>query len=91
MLPKRVKHMADFGWQLFFGSVGFGLLLGVALLLGYLVHWMQATPWVPVWLIEGAEGVEIFIFCADVFSFIGLVIYELYVFLGGLIASRNDG
>jgi hypothetical protein len=89
MLPKRVKHMADFAWQVFFGSVGFLLFLGVALFLGYLVHWMESVRWVPEWLIAGAEGVEIFIFYADVFSFIGLVIYELYVFWSGLIASRN--
>jgi len=89
MLPKRVKHMADFGWQLFFGSVGFLLLLGVALLLGYIIHILQGVRWIPSWLIEGSEGVEIFIFCADVFSFIGLVLYELYVLWSGILASRN--
>ena len=90
MLPKRVKHMSDFGWQVLFGCVGFLFLLGVALLLGYLIHWMQGQSWVPEWLVIGAQAVEIFTFCADAFLFVGLIIYELYVFFSGLAASRNE-
>jgi hypothetical protein len=51
---------------------------------------MEGQTWVPFWLIEGAEGVEIFIFVVDAFSFVGLLLYELYVFGAGLIASRNE-
>lgn len=89
MLPKRVKPMSDYVWQVLFGSIGFLILFAVALVLAYLVHWMESQPWVPIWLIQGAEWVEIFIFVVDVFSFVSLVLYELYVFWSGLLASRN--
>ena len=90
MLPNRVKHMSDYAWQVLFGSLGFLILFGLALFLAYLVHWMEGETWVPIWLIDGAQGVEIFIFVVDAFSFVGLLLYELYVFGAGLIASRNE-
>ncbi len=46
MLPKRVKHMSDYAWQVLFGSFGFLVFLGVALILAFLVHWMEGQTWV---------------------------------------------
>lgn len=89
MLPKRVKHMSDYAWQVLFGFVGFLIFLGAALALGWLVHWMQDQDWVPWWLILGVQIMEILLFIADFFLFLGMVLFELYVFFSGLVASRN--
>lgn len=89
MVPKRFKHLADFVWQLFFGSLGAALLFALALALAYAIHWMWAQDWIPPWLIYAAMAVEVLLVAADVFLFVSMVLYEVYVNWTAMFSRRK--
>ena len=68
-VPRDLKPIAQFAAQVVVGAIGFAVVMGVAVSLGFLVRGFEALGFSPPWFTNTAEWFEIGLFALDLFLF----------------------
>ena len=82
-LPDGLKPLADCVVQVVIGAIGFAIILGIAVALGFVINGIEALGLKPAWFIDIAHGFELGLFTVD------LLLFSLFVLVKAVKLARS--